>query len=374
VAHGLLHVHGVRTPLPRVLVVAIFLALAVDTAAVGAAQAGRPDLDPHVHGSAAVRPVRLVSMAQKSGDLRAGLNALGLGHLPTPKAVKHALKLMDLHRTDHGAAYDAISDFRRAAFQTRGYSVWVREVVRNVRANAKHTYMQLSPREMDNFLATARAEAIDLDGIELLASMPRRNPNTKALADIFVRHPEAAGLDILGAEKDELDPKAIDQALDVLLGSGRPSPVFRIHAGEGYLGEHGARNVNTALRALVDRSAKSDLRKVRFVLAHVARVNDVGAAKRDLAILRARGLDIQVNVNPLSNLVYKAVPHVADIDALQLGVELVPGSDNVGSLESNARIVELLAAGKHDQAARLAQRIRNIQSGLYQRSIQSLPP
>ena len=319
----------------------------------------RPDHDPHVHGAAVVRSTKLVGLARECGGLQAGLKALGLDKLPLRRAIGRALRQMDLHQPDHGAAYDRISDFRRGAFAGARYPIWVRAVLEEAHRNAAGTYMQLSARELASFVPTVRAERLELGGVELLVSMPRRDPNTRTLAATLEQFPEVQGIDILGAETEEQDPAALDRAVDLLVRAGRSSPILRIHAGEGYLGDHGASNVNIALRTLVARSERTDLSRFRIVLAHVARVKDLAAAQRDIATLRARGVEIVVNVNPLSNLVYHAVEDLREIDALRLGVAVVAGSDNVGSLWLNARIVDLLVQRRFDQAARIAKRFQD---------------
>ena len=96
---------------------------------------------------------------------------------------------------------------------------------------------------------------------------------------------------------------------------------------------------------------------VRVILAHVARVRDPKAAARDLLALKRRGVRVEVNVNPLSNLMYRAVDRLEDIAALRLGVPLVPGSDNVGTLAQNARILRLLVRGEGARAADLARHV-----------------
>jgi hypothetical protein len=64
---------------------------------------------------------------------------------------------------------------------------------------------------------------------------------------------------------------------------------------------------------------------------------------------------------------------VRQIDALKLGVPLVAGSDNVGSLAVNMRIVDLLMQGKGDEAARLAARSLRGQKAHYE-SQKKAPP
>jgi hypothetical protein len=322
----------------------------------GPAQARPLALDPHVHGSAVVGPVELVKLARREGGVDAGVRALGLDHLPPPQAMREALAKMDLYAPDHAAAYRAIRNFRLAAFAGPRYQAWVQGVVRNLRRNAKRSYVQLSLRDVAPFLAAAHSARLDLTGIDLLIEMRRNDLDMREVEEALARYPQIHGIDILGAEVDRLDPRTIDRALAALAASGRSSPIVRIHVGDGSMGEVFPENVNLTLARLVAQSAKLDLRRFRIVLAHVAHIGDLAAARRDLNTLARRGVEVAVNVNPLSNLVYQAARDVREIDALKLGVPVLAGTDNVGSLARNQRIVDLLASGRGDEAARLAQR------------------
>jgi hypothetical protein len=339
----------------------------------GIAEARRPPLDTHVHGSAAVKPAQLIKLAQREGNLQAGLTALGLSGAPAPHAMRKALTMMDLQATDHDQAYKALRAFRQAAFAGPHYAAWVKAAIRNLRRNAASTYLQLKPHEIGTFIAAARAAKVSLKPVEILAEMRRNVLETGELEGLLARHPEVQGIDILGAEIDRFDPRTVDRAIDVLAASGRPAPILRIHIGDGHLGKVFPENVNLALSQLVARSERTDLRPFRIVLAHVAHIGDVQAARRDLATLAARGVHVAVNVNPLSNLVYDVVKDVRRIDALKLGVPLVAGSDNVGSLAVNIRIVDLLMRGQGDAAARLAARSLRSQKAHYE-SQKKAPP
>jgi hypothetical protein len=281
--------------------------------------------------------------------------------------------MMDLQATDHDKAYKALRAFRQAAFAGPHYASWVRAAVKSLRKNAASTYVQLKPHEIEGFVGAARSAKVSLKPVEILAEMRRNVLDTTEIAARFGKHPEVQGIDILGAEFDHFDPRTIDRAIHVLAASGRSAPILRIHIGEGRMGKIYREDVNVALSALVARSATTDLSRYRIVLAHVAHIGDLAKARRDLATLASRGVHVVVNVNPLSNLVYDVVKDVRHIEALKLGVPLVAGSDNVGSLAVNIRIVDLLTQGKGEQAMRLAERSLRSQKAHYERAVQSPP-
>lgn len=346
------HSTTARFPVARALLVAI--ALVVWAPSAHAEHAPLADLEPHVHGSAIVRGSKLIQLARRQGDLAGGLKALGLDHLPPKQAIRQALRMMDLSQPNHNDAYEHLGNFRKAAFQGRGYAAWVRKTVDGLRAEAKFSYVQLSAKEAKSFTEAARAHRIDLDGVGILLSLRRDQSPTPAMAELLSSEPSVIGFDFLGPEVIEQSASGLRQAIDMALKS-KADPVLRIHAGEGYLGNGGEKTVNQVLDQLARRADRDpELRRLRVVLGHAARIRDIGAAQRSLDALTRRKVQVLINVNPLSNVIYHSVPSVARIDALKLKGTFVAGRDNVGTLAKNRKIVRLLLAGRVTAAEREA--------------------
>jgi hypothetical protein len=273
---------------------------------------------------------------------------------------------MDLSQPAHGDAYANIYRFRRAAFAGLSYASWVRATSEAAQRNARFTYLQLRANEAPEFVRAAEAAAVPLEHLGILVSIQRQELDERGVASALGT-PHVAGIDVVGAETIAQDPQVLTRALELLRSAGRPT-VLRVHAGEGYLGEGGHDNVNRVLATLADRAEAVDLSPVKVILAHAARIGDLAAARRDLERLAARGVRVEINVNPLSNLVYHAA-EPRDIAALALPGPKVAGSDNIGSLADNLAVVEALARGdlrtverKTRHLRRLAERWRATQS------------
>jgi hypothetical protein len=227
--------------------------------------------------------------------------------------------------------------------------------------------MQVSSKEVVAFVETARAHDISLDGVELLVSIHRQE-FSPAHAEVLAAHPEIVGFDVVGAEDAQQDPTALLQTVDALARVKRSRPVLRVHAGEGFLGDGGHDNVNVVLATLATRAERGDLAGLKLILGHAARIRDLPAAAAHIAALRARGVIVEVNVNPLSNLVYHAAEDLSDIAALKLpGEVMVAGSDNVGTLAQNQEVTRALVEGRVEDAERQLRHLRRL-SGRWRRA------
>jgi hypothetical protein len=264
---------------------------------------------------------------------------------------------MDLSQPEHGIAYANIRRFREAAFAGPRYASWVRATSDAARRNARFTYLQLDPKEAARFVATAAEARIPLHHLGILLSIRRQELDEEAIV-AALGTPHVAGLDVVGAETVPQSRAALLRAVDLLRATGRPA-VLRIHAGEGYRGVGGHDNVNVVLSTLAAEAERVDLRPVKVVLAHAARIGDLAAARRDLARLTAHGVEVQINVNPLSNLVYHAA-EPSEIAALKLPGPMVAGSDNIGTLADNIAVLDALRRGDLGAVERKTRHLRRL--------------
>lgn len=111
-----------------------------------------------------------------------------------------------------------------------------------------------------------------------------------------------------------------------------------------------------------------------LIIAHAARI---GAIRNVDALLKRlyQALDhrVVINVNPLSNLGYQVVTRLADIQAYRLNrqhLRLVVGTDNLGTLEENLEVHQLMLDGKANEAqVRAAGILQKLRNGDYEATV-----
>jgi hypothetical protein len=321
----------------------------------------RPAVEPHLHIGGVIRGARLFNMARRHGDLNAGLKALKLGHLSQRDALRAARRMMDISSGDHGVAYKNIHRFKEAAFSGKGSTTFQSAQLRALTRAAGKTYLQVSANTVLGW--RDRRRRVNSNRVALLLPVfGKMSENKLTQYSQLLTRGSVAGLDFCGEEKT-LKPDVLERAVDMLVASKRPhnERVLRIHAGEGYLGKGGSENVNIALSTLAQRARRTDLSKLTIIIGHAARINDHDRAAADLRSLKRRGVNVILNVNPLSNILNHAVNRLEDIAALRLaretGTRLMAGTDNVGSLRANTEILRRLEAGDYAGANRKAKHI-----------------
>ena len=311
--------------------------------------------DPHLHGGAIINGAALIQLARNKGDLNAGLHALGLQRKTSFKeALRSAQRLMDLSNPNHHESHRAIGSFRTAAFPGNKYEQWVKATIKKLERDNSEAFIQFTPHQAEKFIRIVRQLNEPINGKGILISIGRSNFNEHLIGPLFEKFSEVRGLDIIGKEVTHNDLNHFRRVVS-FLQSHREQPVLRIHAGEGFLGRGGEKTVNIVLRELVKLSRKSDLSNLRVVLGHAAKIDDVISAKAHLKELNKNGVTVDVNINPISNLLYGVVPDIKSIAAFQLDANsYIAGTDNVGSIEANQKIVKLALQGKFEKAQHIA--------------------
>ena len=306
-------------------------------------------IEPHLHFEGTVRGGRLLNLAEREGNLAAGLEALGLSNRPQDRAEakREASRMLDISRNPIDVVYPALSKFRDAAFGTpRAYAAWLRTSFEVMNRQADITYVQIRPERLTKVLDAVRDHGLNLGGVRFLLGIHRTRGLTTEQRERVIQllrdHPQhAVGVDLLGEETTPQDPDQIRELLALLDAAGHPSRILRLHEGEGVDNPQSREavrdNVNVALRSLrrAFRGNGAD-RSTQVILGHATHVRNLQQARRDMQRLKRMGVDVFLNPNPLANMMWGSVSDPMQINAreLQNGSVLV-GTDNVGSLQSN---------------------------------------
>lgn len=314
--------------------------------------------DPHVHLSGVLEPEQLLYVAQEHGSVSAGIRALGIDPAHVD-AFEDAKSRLDLRQGNFEQTYEHVRRFRQAAFERHDDWIYA-SIARIMKSGVSRVIVQIAPAQIDAYRWALGAIPGSASRLRAIVGIFRNQQSSRTERALALLHdPDVHGVDIIGAEeRNDSEPfftSLLDRLLDI---AANKELILRIHAGEGFLGRRGIGNVNMYLRSIAQRAADERIRRLRVIIAHAVYIDDIAETTQLLNSLRCK-TNVVVNVNPLSNVVFRAVSidNMKSIAALQLPRDLLHvGTDNIGTLAENMTVARLLAAGQAARAAAQARR------------------
>lgn len=363
--------------------------------------------DPHVHGTASIRPAALYALAQRFGTLEASLKQLGLRQSASRAQVLAALNIV---QENHNEAFAIRKRWLAPILLKEGaLKAWFEAIFSQLDQDAPQgSILLFSLNNLRKLAGVFTDEELDalLAKHYLLINFDRGERIGDARIAHLLEHDYVAGFDLLAPEHETHDGADIAasiardffRAYEGLVSQKRRPLVLMLHIGEGYMSRNergstppqvsGRGNVVLYLSALLNQCltvvGNRPIEELYVVIAHASRIDDLDTASRLIQALQVCGVRVRINVNPLSNLLSRAVLHVSEIDGLELARKLdemygrkqtaemppgkVPsprvslasrgllvGTDNIGTLQQNQSVIDYLRSNQKHIAQELAE-------------------